>query len=245
VTDQQPRFGERLQKVLAHAGLASRRACEDLIRQGRVWVNGRVVRELGTRVDPNRDEIRVDGQKISQADKKVYIILNKPSGYLSGPDATANHPTALDLVRVRERLYAVGRLDLRSEGLLLLTNDGELAYWLTHPRFGHEKEYLVWVEGVPDDATLARWRKGVELDGRLTAPARVTIKRIESGGAWLQVVLREGRKRQIRRVAASLGHPVRRLIRIRLGNLRLDGLAPGQWRYLTRAEVAALRNNLR
>ncbi|MBC8254764.1 MAG: rRNA pseudouridine synthase, partial [Ardenticatenia bacterium] len=166
-----------------------------------------------------------------------------PRGVLSDEgDGSGRLSTARDLVSLPGRLFPVGRLDLRSEGLILLTDDGDLAYHLTHPRFGHEKEYRALVEGEPDAATLRKWRRGVFLDGKRTAPAGVTVARQEKGTTWLRVILREGRKRQIRRVAAMLGHPVHRLIRVRIGSLRLGDLRPGQWRRLTGAEVKALRS---
>ena len=235
---------ERLQKILARAGFGSRRACEEFIRQGRVSVNGEVA-DLGQRADPTRDRITLDGKPVSVADKYTYVALHKPRGILSDEgDGSGRLNTVLDLVSLPARLFPVGRLDLRSEGLILLTDDGDLAYRLTHPRFGHEKEYHALVEGEPGEATLKNWRRGVFLDGRRTAPARVSVLRREKGDTWLQVVLREGRKRQIRRVAAMLGHPVHRLIRVRIGPLRLGDLPPRQWRRLTGSEVEALRSSV-
>lgn len=233
---------ERLQKILARAGLGSRRACEELIRQGRVSVNGQVA-QLGQKADPNRDHIAVDGKPVRADSPRIYIVLHKPRGILSDEgDGSGRLSTARDLVPLPGRLFPVGRLDLRSEGLILLTDDGELAHLLTHPRYEHPKEYHVYVEGHPGDETLDQWRRGVFLDGRKTVPADVSILRREANHTWLRVVLREGRKRQIRRVAAMLGHPVHRLIRMRLGSLRLGDLKPGQWRKLTGAEVRALRS---
>ena len=231
---------ERLQKVLAHAGVASRRKSEELILQGRVTVNGQVVTKLGTRVDPLRDEIRVDGQRVQAAARHTYLILNKPKGILSTMRDERGRPALGDLVAVSERLYPVGRLDVQSEGLILLTDDGELANVLTHPRYQHEKEYEVLVNGFPSDKTLAAWRRGVMLEGSPTAPARVEVLRKGKQGTWLRVSMREGRKRQIRRVAALLGHPVRELKRVRLGPLRLGSLGRGQWRHLTPKEIEAL-----
>ena len=231
---------ERLQKILARAGFGSRRACEELIRQGRVAVNGQVA-QLGQKADPDSDRITLDGKPVRVKHRRTYVILHKPRGVLSDEgDGSGRLSTVRDLVSLPGRLFPVGRLDLRSEGLMLLTDDGDLTYRLTHPRFGHEKEYRVLVEGEPDEATLERWRRGVFLDGKRTAPAGVTIARLEKGAAWLRVTLREGRKRQIRRVAAMLGHPAQRVIRVRIGPLRLGDLKPGQWRRLTGAEVSAL-----
>jgi 23S rRNA pseudouridine2605 synthase len=230
---------ERLQKIMAHAGVASRRKCEELILQRRVRVNGQVVTQLGTKVNPSRDIIEVDGRPIV-LEEKVYILLHKPRGYLSDTRDFRGRPSALSLVPGGERLYPAGRLDARSEGLLFLTNDGELAHRLTHPRYEHAKEYYVCVEGHPNDETLKQWRCGVFLDGRQTAPAEVSVLRRERDWTWLRVVLREGRKRQIRRVAAMLGHPVRQLVRVRIGTVQLGDLEPGEWRYLTKQELKEL-----
>ncbi len=253
---------ERLQKILARAGLGSRRACEALIQAGRVTVNGRVVTELGLRVDPAAVQIAVDGQPIAPEPLR-YIVLHKPAGYLSSPDPRAGLPSWADLVHVPERLYAVGRLDHDSEGLLLLTNDGEMALHLMHPRYGHVKTYLVEVAGVPNPRKVRRWQHGVMLDDGPTLPAEVEVLRdpprafVERAGradgasrrgatptgrtTWLRFRLREGRKRQLRRMVALLGHPAQRVIRIGLGPLSLGDLRPGEWRDLTPGEVEALQ----
>lgn len=224
---------ERLQKILARAGLGSRRACEELIRQGRVAVNGQAA-QLGQKADPKRDCIVVDGKPI-QPGRRTYIVLHKPPGVVSTTRDPQGRPTVLDLVpRVPNvRLWPVGRLDLDSEGLILLTNDGRLAHLLTHPRHEQTKEYRVCVEGYPDGTALEQWRQGVLLDNRRTAPAQVELVSREKTCTWLRVVLREGRKREIRRVAAMLGYPVHRLIRVRIGPVRLGDLKPKEWRYLT------------
>ena len=245
---------ERLQKALAHAGVASRRKCEELVLQGRVRVNGQVVTQLGTKVDPAQDTIEVDGRPITLEDK-VYILLHKPRGYLSDTLDFRGRPSALGLVPDGERLYPAGRLDARSEGLLLLTNDGELAYRLTHPRYEHRKEYLALVEGKPTKVTLRQMLAGVEQGGQtLRADAVERLERLgpeaqihgweeaPRGMAWLRILLHEGKKRHIRRMCAALGHPVRRLIRVRIGPLELGGLSVGEWRYLTEREVKRLRS---
>jgi 23S rRNA pseudouridine2605 synthase len=237
---------QRLQKILAAAGYGSRRACEEIIRQGRVEVNGQVVTEMGTKVDPHRDEIRVDGTPISGPEEKVYLILHKPPGYISTVHDPRGRPTILDLVPHRGRLYPVGRLDAESEGLLLLTNDGQLTHRLTHPRYEHEKEYLVLVDGHPSETVLSQLRRGVNLEEGRTAPAKVSrASRKEGletppGTTWLRMVIHEGRKRQIRRMCAAVGHPVQRLIRVRMGPLRLGTLKPGQWRPVTARELGEL-----
>jgi 23S rRNA pseudouridine2605 synthase len=232
---------ERLQKILARAGFGSRRSCEELIRRGHVAVNGRVA-HIGQKADPERDCITLDGKRVQDKHTYTYVALHKPRGVLSDEgDGTERVQTARDLVDLPGRLYPVGRLDLRSEGLLLLTDDGKLTHQLTHPRYKHEKEYRVYVEGHPDEKTLHQWRSGVFLDGSKTAPAEVSVVRREKGRTRLRVVLREGRKRQIRRVGAMLGHPVHELIRTRIGPVHLGDLEPGQWRHLTEKEVEALQ----
>jgi 23S rRNA pseudouridine2605 synthase len=234
--------GERVQKVLARAGFGSRRSCEDLIRQGRVFINGQVA-ELGQRADPDRDQITVDGRLVQVSRSFTYIALYKPPGVLSAErDASDRQQrTVRDLVSLPGRLYPVGRLDLDSEGLIVLTNDGELTNLLTHPRYEHSKEYRVDVEGHPTDKTLDRWRRGVYLDNQRTAPAEVSVISHKKDHTQLRIVLREGRKRQIRRVATNLGHPVRRLVRVRIGPVELGDLTPGQWRPLSDRELAQLR----
>lgn len=231
---------ERLQKILAQAGLGSRRACEELIRQGRVTVNG-IVARLGSSADPARDAIAVDGKPVQLPGSHTYILLHKPRGVVSTVRDTHGRRTVLDLVPASSRLYPVGRLDLDSEGLMLLTDDGEVALRLTHPRYGQAKEYHVKVRGHPGKETLQRWCEGIVIEGERTLPAEVTVLRREANSTWLRVVLREGRKREIRRVAEALGHPVERLIRLRLGPLKLGNLKPGEWRPLTPGEIAALR----
>jgi len=232
---------ERLQKILARAGYGSRRACETIIAANRVQVNGHLA-SLGDKADPERDRITVDGRPLKVAEELVYIALHKPRGVLSAVEAPDSRPTVRDLVALPGRFYPVGRLDVDSEGLILLTNDGQLANHLTHPRFGHRKVYRVLVARHPDEEQLATFRRGVVLeDGYRTEPADVYVERLQGKGAWLMVTLREGRKRQIRETCAQLGLPVVRIVRVSIGSLRLGTLKPGQWRHLTAAEVEALR----
>jgi 23S rRNA pseudouridine2605 synthase len=232
---------ERLQKILAKAGRGSRRACEILISTGRVSVNGRIV-TLGSKADPTKDQIRLDGKIIDTAEEKVYIALNKPRGVLSATIAQDNRQTVMDLVGMRQHLFPVGRLDVDSEGLILLTNDGELANQLTHPRYQHEKEYKVLVSRRPDEDQLEKWRRGVVLeDNYRTQPARVNVETHFGKGVWLRVVLKEGRKRQIRETGSSIGLPVVRIIRVRIGAVWLGSIKPGEWRHLSQAEVATLK----
>ncbi len=235
---------ERLQKILARAGYGSRRANEELIEAGRVRVNGKVA-ELGMKADASRDSITVDGRPVGkEMPQFVYIALHKPRGVLSDEDPNEPNPrpTVRGLVDVPGHLFAVGRLDLDSEGLILLTNDGELANRLTHPRYEHEKEYRVQLAVRPDEEQLATWRRGVVMeDGYRTAPAQVTLTGFAGKGSWLTVILKEGRKRQIREVGKRLGLPVFRIIRMRIGSLELGNLKPREWRHLTPAEVASLK----
>lgn len=239
-----PPRGERLQKVLAAAGIGSRRACEALIAAGRVTVNGQVVTRLGERVDPDRDEVRVDGRLVPLGKRPplVYLMMNKPKGYLTTLMDPRGEPTVADLLPGGlPRVFPVGRLDRDSQGLLLFTNDGALAARLLHPRYEVPKRYRVKVQGVPSREALRRLRRGLLLEDGKTAPAEVTLLSRGPGWAWLEMVLREGRKRQIRRMMAAVGHPVLELIRIGLGPLRLGSLPPGQVRHLTPEEVQALR----
>jgi 23S rRNA pseudouridine2605 synthase len=232
---------ERLQKVLAKSGYGSRRSCETLILDGRVRVNGKPA-ELGCKVDPKNDLILVDGEKIRQQERLIYIALNKPRGIISSTESQDGRETVVELVNVKERVYPVGRLDFNSEGLILLTNDGRLTNKITHPRFGHEKEYRVLVGEHPDREQLAAWRRGLILtDGSRSLPAKVYLESdVKKNGVWLRVIMREGRKRQIRETGAQIGLQVRRIIRVRIGNLSLGELKPKQWRYLSKKEV----NNL-
>jgi 23S rRNA pseudouridine2605 synthase len=227
--------GERLQKVLAQAGLGSRRACEELIAAGRVRVNGEVA-TLGTRVDPEVDAIEVDGARIGVRQGLVHYLLNKPAGVVTTASDPQGRPTAVGLVPAEPRVYPVGRLDADTEGLLLLTNDGDLAHRLTHPSFGVDKEYLADVEGRPSRGAVRRLREGVELEDGPTAPARVSLV----GDHTLRITIHEGRNRQVRRMCEAIGHPVRRLVRVRLGPLSDRRLPPGRWRALTQDEVRAL-----
>jgi 23S rRNA pseudouridine2605 synthase len=230
-----PLRAERLQKVLARAGFGSRRACELLIEDNRVTVNGEPA-ELGQRVDVERDRVAVDGIPVSTRAGLVYYLLNKPSGVVTTAHDPEGRPTVIDLVPLEPRVFPVGRLDADTEGLLLLTNDGDLTHHLTHPSFGVEKQYLVHVEGDPSPAALRRLREGVELDDGITAPARTA----RVGRGTIKLTIHEGRNRQVRRMCAAVGHPVVRLVRTRVGPIAERGLKPGEWRPLTQAEVRAL-----
>ena len=236
---------ERLQKILAQAGYGSRRACEDFITAGRVRVNGKIA-ELGQKADPAVDKITVDGRPIAAVESLTYIALNKPRMVLSTVEAERgdDRKTVRDLIDIPEHVYPVGRLDFESEGLVLMTNDGDLTNKLTHPRFGHEKEYKVLLARRPDPEQLEAWRRGVILeDGYKTAPVEVRFESAQGKGAWVRIIMKEGRKRQIRETCKQLGLPVVRILRIRIGSLRLGNLKPRQWRYLTMQEVDALKGD--
>ena len=233
--------GVRLQKAMAAAGVGSRRHCEEIILAGRVEVDRKVVTELGTRVDPRRQEIRLDGVPLAQS-RLVYYLLHKPQGIVSTNFDPSGRPRVVDLLPpMRERLFTVGRLDLSSEGLILLTNDGELAQRLAHPRFGVEKTYHVLVAGSPGTDVLAKLRQGVHLAEGFAKVASVRVKSGLKQSTMLEIVLTEGRNREIRRILAKLGHKVLRLKRVAIGELRLKDLPPGEFRRLTADEVRALQ----
>ena len=232
--------GERLQKTLARLGFGSRRVCEELIEQGRVTVNGDVA-VLGRRIDVEHDAVAVDGVPVGVRPDLVYYLLHKPAGVVTTASDTHGRDTVLELVPAEPRVFPVGRLDMDTEGLLLLTNDGELAHRLTHPSFGVDKEYLAHVEGKPDKNALVRLRKGVELEDGMTAPAKVALL----DDSLLRIVIHEGRKRQVRRMCEAIGHPVIRLVRTRIGPLTDTKLKAGEWRRVTSEEVIALSRSLK
>jgi 23S rRNA pseudouridine2605 synthase len=238
---------ERLQKILAQAGYGSRRACEDFITAGRVRVNGQLA-ELGQKADPAIDKITVDGRPIAAAESLTYIALYKPRNVLSTVERERgdDRQTVRDLVDVPQHIHPVGRLDFESEGLVLMTNDGELTNKLTHPRYGHDKEYEVLLARRPDKDQLEAWKRGVVLeDGYKTAPAEVRFESAQGKGAWVRVIMGEGRKRQIREICNQLGVPVVRILRVRIGSLRLGSLKPRQWRYLTTKEIENIRHTVK
>ncbi len=237
----------RLQKIISAAGIASRRAAERLIEEGRVSVNGRTVTELGTKADPDADDIRVDERRVKGPQRHRYFLLNKPRGYVTTRSDPEHRPTVLDLLKgVREYVYPVGRLDFDSEGLLILTNDGELATTLTHPRHEVERVYEAQVLGVPDAHDLDRLRRGITIDGRRTSPAQVELlseRRTEGQTSVLRVTIHEGRTRQVRKMADAIGHPVRTLKRTRIGPLADKNLRLGTYRELTAEEVRRLKKS--
>jgi len=242
---KRPSRMERLQKILSQAGVASRRASEQLMLEGRVTVNGVTVRELGTKADPSHDDIRVDGRRIKVAERRRYILLNKPRGYVTTRSDPQRRPTVLDLIAgVREYIYPVGRLDFESEGLLILTNDGDLAARLTHPSHGVTRVYEARVAGIPDARDIERLSRGIVIDGRRTEPAQLELRpgRRDADKATIVLTIREGRNRQVRRMCEAIGHPVIHLRRVAIGPIRDKNLKVGQWRNLTDQEVQRLRS---
>ena len=237
--EQGPKQFERLQKVLARAGLGSRRVCEKLIVEQRVTVNGEFA-ELGEKVDPETSQIEVDGLKIGVRQDLVYYLLNKPVGVITTSKDPQERSTVVDLVPTHPRVFPVGRLDADTEGLILLTNDGDLTNYLTHPSFGIEKEYLVQVEAKPSRSAIRELRQGVELDDGITAPAKVSLV----DEKLIKIVIHEGRNRQVRRMCESVGHPVKRLIRSRIGPIVDRSLHPGSFRELTNQELKSIRKTL-
>jgi 23S rRNA pseudouridine2605 synthase len=227
--------GERLQKVLARAGFGSRRACDDLIAAGRVRVDG-LAAVLGQRVRADQVKVEVDGVPVPTASDLVYYLLNKPAGVITSASDPGGRPTVVELVPDQPRVFPVGRLDMATEGLLVLTNDGDLAFALSHPSHGVDKEYLVELEGEPNPGALRRLRTGVELDDGMTAPARVGVV----GPGVIRLVIHEGRNRQVRRMCEAVGHPVIRLVRTRIGPISDPTLGPAAWRALGVAEVRSL-----
>jgi 23S rRNA pseudouridine2605 synthase len=237
---------ERLQKIIAHAGFASRREAETMIREGRVTVNGQVVTELGSRANADKDHIKVDGKLITHAEPHRYILLYKPKEVMTTVEDPQGRRTVIDLVRgIRERIYPVGRLDFHSEGLVLLTNDGDLAFKVSHPTHGSVKTYNVKVRGVPEERIIDKLQRGITLEGKRTLPCEIerlktTGRNDEEGNSWFEVKLREGRTQQIRKMFQAVGHPVSKLRRVAIGPITDPKLTPGVWRELTKQEVKML-----
>jgi 23S rRNA pseudouridine2605 synthase len=232
---------ERLQKILAQAGYGSRRHCEDFINERRVQVNGKVA-VIGEKADAATDKITLDGKPIARPEELTYIAMYKPRNVISSVEDEVGRKTVRDLIPESGHLYPVGRLDWDSEGLILMTNDGDLTNRLTHPRYGHQKEYRVLLARQPDAAQIDSWRRGIVLpDGEKTAPADVYVEGRSGKGAWLRITMGEGRKRQIRETGSQIGLPVVRIERVRIGSLLLGKLKPREWRHLTPSEVAALK----
>jgi pseudouridine synthase len=232
---------ERVQKILAEAGIASRREAEKIILEGRVTVNGKVI-QLGAKADPEKDHIKVDGKRIPRPEPKITLVLNKPRGYLSTVKDPKGRPTVMDLLgKIKWRLYPLGRLDFDAEGLLLLTNDGEIAYHLSHPKFFIPRTYWVKVQGVPGERKLDLLRKGIRLEEGLAKAQSVQILREREKNSWIQITVTEGRTHLVKRLFAALGHPVLKLKRVEYGPIRLGNLPVGHFRFLTPEEVDHLR----
>jgi pseudouridine synthase len=235
--------GMRLQKYMALCGVASRRASEELIKNGQVQVNGKVVLEMGTVVDPDKDRVSVDGKTVRPEKKKVYIMLNKPVGIVTSLKDEKGRTVVTDLIEgVDERIYPVGRLDSDTSGLLLLTNDGELAFKLTHPSKRIFKKYIAIVEGLPNKGELERLRNGIKIDGRVTSKAKVKVLKNFGEDSILEIEIFEGRNRQVKKMCEAVNHPVKKLKRVAFGELQLGGLEAGNWRFLNDEELSFIRS---
>ncbi len=240
INSRPDRYLQRLQKVMAEAGVASRRKCEKLIAEGKVRVNGEIISEPGFKVDSSKDTIEVEGQ-ILTLPNKVYLLLNKPTGYLTSVSDPFERSTVMDLIKEDTRVFPVGRLDKDTEGLLVFTNDGELANRLMHPSFKFKKTYVAEVEGSPTQESLGRLRRGIQLDDGITYPAEVNFLKKRDKSSVIEISISEGRKRQVRRMFKSIGHDVIKLRRVNYGPLTLEGLKLSEYRYLTNMEVKSLK----
>ena len=236
---------ERLQKYLAQCGVASRRKCEELILQGRVQVNGVTLTELGTKINPEKDKIKFDGKDIKQAQKLVYILLNKPIGYVTTADDQFGRDTVLDLVKVKERIVPVGRLDMYTSGALILTNDGDFVYQVTHPKHEIEKTYTVTIKGIVQNSEVEQLRNGIKIDDYITKPARVKILKTdtEKDISRLEITIHEGKNRQVRKMCEAVGRKVLALHRSKIGGIGVKDIELGKWRYLTANEVQQILKN--
>lgn len=233
----------RLQKYLAINGVASRRHSEEYIKAGHITVNGNVVTEMGVQIDPETDIVAFRGKEVKEKKENVTVLLHKPVGYVSTARDQFNRPAVVELVKVKERLYPVGRLDYLTSGLILLTNDGELALQLTHPRFEKEKVYQAWLHGIITEEKMQLFRKGIQLEDYVTLPSKIRLLEKQKDRCLVEVVLREGKNRQVRKMCEALGYPVSQLKRVAVGDINLGDLTPGQWRYLTLDEVHTLKKN--
>ena len=233
---------ERLQKYLAECGIASRRKCEEYILQGKVQVNGKTITELGVKVNPEKDKITFEGKNIKQEERKVYILLNKPIGYVTTSDEQFGRDKVLDLVKVRERVVPVGRLDMYTSGALILTNDGDFVYKVTHPKHEITKTYTVTVKGIIKNEEVEQLRKGVKIEDYITRPAKVKILKTdeEKDISRLEITIHEGKNRQVRKMCESVGRKVLALHRSKIGNIGVKDIELGKWRYLKDFEVKAL-----
>ena len=233
---------ERLQKYMARCGVASRRKCEEIILSGRVLVNGIKITELGTKISPGNDIIEIDGKKILPEEEKVYIILNKPEGYITSVSDEKGRKTVLELINVNERIFPIGRLDYNTSGLLLLTNDGEIYNKVIHPRVEVKKTYIAKVNGVFTESEMKKFRSGVDIGDYITAPANIKMLSSNKNTCKVEIKIHEGKNRQIRRMCDKFNHKVLELKRVKLGKLTLNSLKKGEWRYLTKEEIEYLYN---
>ncbi|QUH20736.1 pseudouridine synthase [Alkaliphilus sp. B6464] len=231
----------RLQKFLATCGVASRRKSEELIISGRVKVNGNIITEMGFKVNPDIDNVFVDDKNVVLEERKVYIMLNKPTGYVTTVAEQFNRKKVTDLVDVPYRIFPVGRLDYNTSGLLILTNDGELTFRLTHPKFKVEKVYVAKIKGVPTKDELTAFENGLEIENYITAPSKIKILKELNGNCVVEITIREGRNRQVRKMCDTIGHPVLELKRIKMGRIHLGNLEVGNWRYFTEREIDYLK----
>jgi len=233
---------ERLQKIIASAGITSRRKAEELISEGRVTINGKVTTELGVKADPLKDRISVDGKPVTLSGPRIYVLLNKPKGYISSISDPENRPVVVDLLtKLKGRVYPVGRLDYDAEGVLLLTNDGEFSNKLIHPKFKVAKKYLVKVRDVPSKEDLAKLENGVRLEDGKTLPAKAHLVRQTKENSWIELTVFEGRNRLVKRMCQAVGHPVAKLQRVEFAGIRLGKMKIGEWRFLTSAEIERLK----
>ncbi len=233
---------ERLQKFMARCGVASRRKCEELILDGKVKVNNQVISELGTKINPSMDIVEVEGVLIKPEERKVYIALNKPVGYITSVKDEKNRKTVLDLINVEERIYPIGRLDYNTSGLLLLTNDGDVYNKVIHPRQEINKVYIAIVKGHINNKKMDLFREGIDIGGYVTAPAKIRILKKFDNSTKVEITIHEGKNRQVRRMCEKIGNPVIELKRIKIGDIELDGLEQGKWRHLSEKEVKYLKN---
>ncbi|TDT61894.1 pseudouridine synthase [Fonticella tunisiensis] len=232
---------ERLHKYMARCGVASRRKSEEIIFSGMVKVNGETIKSIIS-IDPDKDIVEVNGKVIRPEEKKVYIMLNKPTGVITTVRDQFDRKTVLDIVKVDERIFPVGRLDYDTSGLLILTNDGDVAYKMTHPSREIDKVYIAEVAGIPDESEMDRFRKGLKIEDYITSPAKIRIIKKKTKSSVIEVIIHEGRNRQVRKMCEAIGHPVIKLKRVRIGKLTLKDLKPGKWRYLTDEEINYLKS---
>ncbi len=233
---------ERLQKYMARCGVASRRKCEEIILAGRVKINGKLINEVGTKINPDEDKVYLDGAMLKPEEKKVYIALNKPTGYVSTVKDEKGRRTILDLIKVNERIYPIGRLDYDTSGLILLTNDGDVYNNVIHPRADINKIYRAKVKGVPNENSIKAFEKGIDIGDYITAPGSCRIVSKMGDSAELQIIIHEGKNRQVRRMCDAIGHPVLTLERYSVGSITVEGLATGSWRYLNEKEINYLKS---